>query len=50
MSEKAEILKQCIKSQLEKDPTKPIDMFVLMTRCALDVICGNYKTITHNLA
>ncbi|XP_012260587.3 cytochrome P450 4C1-like [Athalia rosae] len=39
MSENAEILKKCIKSEYEKDPKKPIDVFVLLMRCTLDIIC-----------
>ncbi|XP_048504921.1 uncharacterized protein LOC105688649 [Athalia rosae] len=48
MSEKAEILKECIKSEYEKDPKKPIDMFVWLTRCALDIICESAMGININ--
>jgi cytochrome P450 len=41
MIEKMKILEQCIALELGKNPQDPIDMFVLLTRCALDIMCGN---------
>lgn len=45
MSQKAEILKGIIKSKLNKNPNELIDVSVLLTRCALDIICGNFTNI-----
>nr|XP_046486883.1 cytochrome P450 4C1-like isoform X3 [Neodiprion pinetum] len=39
MFEKAEILKECIESELKNKPNEPIDVFDFLTRCALDIIC-----------
>nr|XP_046486885.1 cytochrome P450 4C1-like isoform X2 [Neodiprion pinetum] len=48
MFEKAEILKQCIESTLKNCPNEPIDMFTLITRCALDIICESAMGININ--
>ncbi|XP_046749213.1 cytochrome P450 4C1-like [Diprion similis] len=48
MFEKAEILKQCIESELKNRPNEPIDMFTLITRCALDIICESAMGININ--
>ncbi|XP_046600021.1 uncharacterized protein LOC107223264 [Neodiprion lecontei] len=48
MFEKAEILKQCIESELKNCPNEPVDMFTLITRCALDIICESAMGININ--
>ncbi|XP_046749123.1 cytochrome P450 4C1-like [Diprion similis] len=39
MFEKAEVLKKCIETELKRNPEEPIDMYVFVTKCALDIIC-----------
>lgn len=40
MSEKSKILTEIIDETLRENPGKPIDIFKLIIRCALDIICG----------
>ncbi|XP_051155929.1 cytochrome P450 4C1-like [Leptopilina boulardi] len=39
MSEKAEILVQCIENELKRNSEKSIDFFKYSVKCALDIIC-----------
>lgn len=50
MSEKAEILVQCIENEIMENGGKTIDFHKHSVRCALDIICGKNNSLfsTHS--
>lgn len=49
MSEKSKVLTEIIEETLKENPGKPIDIFRLIIRCALDIICETAMGVNMNV-